>query len=306
VLPLVLLMLLLAGVAGGGAYLASRSGGDDPSDEDLRQIVANLSVSPTPTEMATEAPDPTDEPANTRVPTVMPTDTPVPTPTPTDIPEPTAVPTATPSPTVPPTDPPAPTPTDAPEPLPSEPPPLIVPRDTAVENEGGVEEASTTESSLSGNDAYGSGTVTLDFAASDWQGAFFQETGNMQPWSAVYAQSTGYGSGSLSFNVDGTPASDTFSLSVDGMTSENWPEMPMALLINGEDVYEGTSPFPTWNGVEGEQPWATVNVDLPTSVLQQGENTVTFVNLVDQGEFSRPPYILLAGGTLTIELGPGG
>jgi len=147
--------------------------------------------------------------------------------------------------------------------------------------------------------------VTLSFTAADWQGAYYQEAGNLQPWSAVYAQSTGYGSGSLSFNVDGTPATESFTLTVDGMTSENWSELPMSLLINGEQVYEGTSPFPTWNGVDGEQPWARVNIDLPTSPLQPGENTVTFVNGVGEGEFSRPPYILLAGGTLTIEVQPG-
>jgi len=315
VLPLVLLLLLLAGVAGGGAYLASLDGGGDPSDDDLRQIVANLSASPTPSEEVTGAPtnipDPTEEATDPPVPTDMPEPTAAPTDTP--APTPTATPTNVPEPTVAPTDPPAPTPTEVPEPPPTESQPPIVPRDAVVDSEEGVEEGSTAGSSLSAdegsngaNNAEGPGTVTLDFAASDWQGAYYQETGNLQPWSAVYAQSTGYGSGSLSFNVDGTPASDTFSLSVDGMTSENWPEVPMSLLINGEEVYEGTSPFPTWNGIEGEQPWATVNVDLPTSVLQQGENTVTFVNRVDQGEFSRPPYILLAGGTLTIELGSGG
>ncbi len=311
--PFVLLLLMLAGIAGGGAYLLSRDDGDDPSGDDLREIVANLTVSPTPTEQATEAPTETpvatDAPTETPVPTEPPTNTPAPTATPTETPEPTAVPTATPPPTLAPTDPPAPTPTDTPEQLPTETPPLIVPRSSDVESDEGStvgSDQSGDDGISSGSDTEGPGTVTLDFTASDWQGAYFQETGNMRAWSGVYALSTGYGSGSLGFNLDGTPASDTFSLTVDGMTSENWSEVPMSLLINGEEVYEGTSPFPTWNGVEGEQPWATVNVELPTSVLQQGENTVTFVNGVEQGDFSRPPYILLAGGTLTIELVSGG
>ncbi len=313
VMPIVLLLLLLAAAAGGGAYLSSLDDGGDPPDDDPRQIVADLAVSPTPTERSTEVPVqtpvPTDVPTDTPVPTATPTETPQPTIAPTDTPEPTLAPTAAPPPTETPTEPPTPTPTDAPEPLPTESPPLIVPRDSDVEND----EGSTVGSDQAGedgngglSDADGQGTVTLSFTASDWQGAYFQETGNMRPWSGVYAQSTGYGSGSLSFSLDGTPASDMFSLTVDGMTSENWSEVPMSLLINGQEVYEGTSPFPTWNGIEGEQPWATVNVELPTSVLQQGENTVTFVNLVGQGDFSRPPYILLAGGTLTIELGSGG
>lgn len=190
---------------------------------------------------------------------------------------------------------------------------MILPRDTSAESEEEIEDDESNDTNLTGGegsdsaeDQQSSGTQTLSFTAADWQGAYYQETGNLQPWAAIYAQGTGYGSATLRFTVDGPPATESFTLTVDGMTSENWPEVPMALLINGEEVYEGTSPFPTWNGIEGEQSWATVNVDLPTSPLQPGDNTVTFVNLVAEGEFSRPPYILLAGGSVTIETGPGG
>ena len=118
-------------------------------------------------------------------------------------------------------------------------------------------------------------TMTRGFVAADWQGAYFQETGNLQPWTAVYAQSTGYGSAQLSFSLDGVPATDTFVLTVDGMTSENWDNVPISVQVNGQEVYQGASPFPTWNGIEGQQPWTTVRVDLPVSLLQPGENTVT-------------------------------
>lgn len=208
--------------------------------------------------------------------TLVPTDTPEPAPTA------TLVPTDTPEPE--PTETPVPAPTETPEPAPTA---TLVPTETP--------EPSPTET-------LEPRTMTRDFAASDWQGAYFQETGNMRPWSAVYAQSTGYGEGTLSFTVDGEPTSETFNLTVDGMTSENWTELPISILINGQQVYSGNSPFPTWNGIEGEQAWATVRVELPTSVLQTGENSVTFVNMTEEGEFSRPPYILLAAGTVTIEI----
>jgi hypothetical protein len=144
--------------------------------------------------------------------------------------------------------------------------------------------------------------MTMNFAASDWQDAYYQDTGNMRPWSAVYARSTGYGEGTLRFTVDGEPTTETFTLTVDGMTSENWAEMPITILVNDQEAYAGNSPFPTWNGVDGEQPWTTFTIDLPTSALQPGENRVTFINGIAEGEFSRPPYILLADGTITIEV----
>lgn len=145
-------------------------------------------------------------------------------------------------------------------------------------------------------------TLELGFVASDWNGAYYQATGNLQPWSALYAQSTGYGDGTLQFKVAGEPAAESFTLTLEGMTSENWTNLPIAVRINGQEVYTGTSPFATWNGTDGQQPWTDVRLDLPASALQQGENTITIVNLVDQGGFSVPPYVLLAGGTLTIEV----
>ncbi len=144
--------------------------------------------------------------------------------------------------------------------------------------------------------------MTHSFTASDWEGAYFQETGNMRPWSALYAQGTGYSEAVLRFTVDGEPASESFTLTVEGMTSENWTTLPITIRINDVEVFSGNSPFPTWSGVDGEQPWATATVELPTSTLVQGENTIAFVNRNTTGNFSEPPYILLADGTVTVEL----
>jgi len=322
-LPL-LLVLLLAGGLGGAALFDNVSDGD--RDDRPRELVANLSLTPTADEEVVETPAPTTEqPAPTDTPEPSPTETPVPSPTrtpeptPPDTPPPTrAEPTETPEPS--PTDTPVPLPTRTPEPVPTDPPveieaaddageALITRRDEVDEPDGSGEGEAADQADIDGateetpaGEPVESGTMTMGFTASDWRGAYFQETGNMRPWSALYAQSTGFGTATLSFTIDGEPASETFTLTVDGMTSENWTELPIAIRVNGQEVYSGDSPFPTWSGVDGEQPWSTVSIELPTSVLQQGENAVTFVNLRAEGEFSRPPYILLADGSVTMEI----
>lgn len=269
IVPVALVLLFLMGAGLGGAALLQTWGdGDNTPGDDRRPIIAQLDLTST----ATLVPADTPEPASTETPEPTPTDTPEPVPTETPVPTPTETPEPEPTET------PVPTPTDTPEPEPTE-----TPEPTPTE---------TLETR----------TITQEFAASDWEGAYFQETGNMQPWSAIYAQSTGYGEGTLRFTVDGEPASETFILTVDGMTSENWNELPIAILINGQEVFSGNSPFPTWTGIEGEQPWATVRVELPASVVEPGENSVTFVNLVEEGDFSLPPYILLADGSVTIDI----
>jgi serine/threonine protein kinase len=315
-----LLLLLLGGVLGGAALLPDWGDGDDEPDDGSRELVADLN--PTPTAAEQVVPTPTEPPVPTNTPAPTPTEPPpteTPTPPPTKTPEP--VPTDTPVPT--PTETPQPVPTDTPAPVPTEPPveieeagvgdeadeTFIASGDEADEPDETGDGEEIEAADLSGGDENTaiekqgeSGTRTLSFAASDWQGAYFQETGNLQPWSAVYAQSTTFGTATLRFTVDGEPATETFNLTVEGMTSENWTEMPISISVNGQEVYRENSPFPTWNGVDGQQPWATASFDLPTSVLQPGENTVTFTNLMVEGEFSRPPYILLADGTLTIEV----
>jgi len=266
-LPFVLALLLLAGGGLGGAVLFQELDNGGAPEGARQALVVDLKPTPAPTgtPVATDTPVPTP----TRTPTA--TETPAPTRTPAPSPTATTVPTETPS------------PTQTPEPT-STPPPTETPAPTTAPGQPQP--------------------VSQTFAASDWEGAYYQESGNMRPWSAVYAQGTGYEEATLRFTVDGEPASETFSLTVDGMTSENWTTLPIAIRINDVEVFAGNSPFPTWSGVEGEQPWATASVELPTSTLVRGENTITFVNRNTTGNFSEPPYILLAEGTITVELQP--
>ena len=299
--PLTVVLLLIGGGAGIGLFVRNLTDGDDPPGDDPQQMVAFLDPSATSDTLGTSPP------ADTPAPTLTSTSTQAPTATSTATEAPTS--TVVPTPTDEPTSTIAPTPTEAAAGPPTDPPQLIVPIATELLADAEVAETQAANANLTSGDERGESngqgsveTMTLGFTAVEWQGAYYQETGNMQPLTAVYAQSTGYGRAQMSFILDGVPATDTFVLTVDGMTSENWSNVPISVRVNGQEVYQGASPFPTWNGIEGQQPWTTVSLDLPASALQPGENTVSFVNLVEQGDFSRPPYILLAGGTVTVDL----
>jgi serine/threonine protein kinase/outer membrane biosynthesis protein TonB len=321
-----LLPLLLLGGALAGTWSVLNDDEDTEMDFDGAPLVAISSpAAPEDLSTATETMLPgdvavtaaeteveaTEAPTVTLAPTLVPTDTPEPT----DAPIPTDTPVPTPTETL------APTPTPesrlpAGEPIrPIEPVGAPVGEsEDAVEDEAQLalvdEQGNTQQIQRIGagdnpptvsEDAVSTQEQTLNFAASDWQGAYYQSTGNLQPWSALYAQSAGYGAGTIRLNLQGDPTSGTATLTVQGMTSENWSSLPMAIRVNGQEVFSGNSPFATWNGVDGQQPWTSVSFDLPADTLQQGENTITFVNRVEQGAFSLPPYILLAEGTLTVD-----
>jgi serine/threonine-protein kinase len=305
---LALVVLLLFGGGIMAAWVLSHDpGGEELDPRPTVQVAAEAPTAPVEALAATGGRDQRDTPFTAR-PSEVPTDTPVPTPS--ETPQPTPTPN--------PTDTPAPSPTDTPVATmpPTEILAPIVPIDPTAQSDGDTDNSSGDDAPLvmdpqdtaAGVDEKVGTTqpMEISFAASDWQGAYFQETGNLQPWSALYAQTTGYGQGSLTFSLEGEPASNTFVLMVEGMTSENWTALPIAIRINGQEVYAGTSPFPTWNGSDGQQPWTAIRFDLPTAPLQPGANTVTFVNGIGEAGFGLPPYILLAGGTLSVDLHPPG
>ena len=82
---------------------------------------------------------------------------------------------------------------------------------------------------------------------------------------------------------------------------------PIALEINGERVYEGDSPFASWNGDTTNQArdarWTTVEVTLPADLFTDGENTITFLNLSPSAAFGLPPYNLLSTASLATDDG---
>jgi hypothetical protein len=309
-LPILLIIGVLA-----GAWAILNDENDDPGTE-VAQAPLVAAPSPTPTTesaVATQRDIPVDltfsgnatreEATETAAPTLVPTDTPAPTqtPAPTDTPVPTLAPTQTPEPTLAPTE-----PLNPIEPIGAPAGDAESGSDLAIVDEAGntgqIQRIGGGEESGAGESDAQTGIVSLDFTASDWQGAYFQATGNLQPWSAIYGPGSGYGSGTLRLDIPGQPASGTFTLTVQGMTSENWSSLPMAIQVNGREVYSGNSPFQTWNGIDGQQPWTSASFDLPADALQEGGNTITFINLAGEGAFGLPPYILLASGSITVEV----
>ncbi|MDQ4099049.1 MAG: hypothetical protein M3121_00945, partial [Chloroflexota bacterium] len=306
-----ILLLVVGGALTGGVMLLAREDEPDP-DRNLAAVADTPEdETPTVTATATSEIDPTaTASAEAAVlatreaerlaaePTQTPTDPP---PTPTETLEPTPTETLAPTPT----ETLEPTPTVTLEPTPTEPPvedptsPLIQQNGSAGQEES--TEETTTEEAAAIQGA-GAQTYTGSITAADWNGAYYREVGNLQPWSALYSQATQYHTGSIFFDLPGEPVDDTFQLTVEGMTSENFTEVPLAIEINGVNVATMNTPFPTWNGQEGAQPWAEATFSLPTEPLQAGRNEISIINLMESGEYGLPPYVLLADATLTIEV----
>lgn len=144
-------------------------------------------------------------------------------------------------------------------------------------------------------------SVRLDFTADQWAGGFYRGDGRAygRPWTAVYGAYSAYPRAALSFAFDTAPV-EPATLIVTGLDDE-WPALnEIVLEVNGQPVYSGAAPFANWDGLgDGtDAAWTTVQVTIPTGVLQAGANEIAFANLTRSGNFNMPPYILLSDATL--------
>jgi hypothetical protein len=139
------------------------------------------------------------------------------------------------------------------------------------------------------------------FTAADWIGAFNRgdEQFYGRPWSAIYGAASEYPRATIRFRLDAQPSGPA-TLVMTGLDDE-LPELnPIAIEVNGQQVFSGPSPFLNWDGVGNgdEAAWTEVTLTIPADVLKRGRNEITIANLSPGGNFNAPPYLLLADATL--------
>ena len=146
-------------------------------------------------------------------------------------------------------------------------------------------------------------TLRLDFTAADWRGGYYRGDGRAygRPWVAVYGALSEYPSATLVFTLDATPGRPA-TLRLTGLDDELGTLNPIALDVNGQRIYSGSSPFPNWDG-RGDganAAWTTAEFAIPSGALWAGSNQIMFVNLSPAASFNAPPYVLLADATVEI------
>jgi hypothetical protein len=141
------------------------------------------------------------------------------------------------------------------------------------------------------------------FAAEDWHGGLYRGDSAFygRPWTAVYGATSDYPRAVISFRLSARP-NVAAVLTVAGLDDELAAPNSIAIEVNGQRVFEGSSPFLNWDGVgAGEDAaWTRVRVTVPAGYLRPGRNEIAFVNLSPSGNVNAPPYILLADATLQV------
>ena len=144
-------------------------------------------------------------------------------------------------------------------------------------------------------------STAATFTAADWTGAFHRgdDQSYGRPWAAIYGAASEYPRATIRFRLDARPSGPVI-LTLTGLDDELAEENPIAIEVNGQQVFSGSSPFLNWDGVgNGEDAaWTEVAVTIAADLLKRGRNEITITNLSPSANFNAPPYVLLADATL--------
>ena len=137
--------------------------------------------------------------------------------------------------------------------------------------------------------------------AASWEGAYRPREALHfgRPWVAIYGNLSVYPGATAAVRLDAAPTGPA-TLTLTGIDDE-WLDLnPIAVEVNGQQVFTGASPFANWDGTTtgAATAWTTVTITIVPELLQAGRNRITIANLSPTVNVGSPPYVLLGDASL--------
>jgi hypothetical protein len=137
--------------------------------------------------------------------------------------------------------------------------------------------------------------------AASWEGAYHPRDALHfgRPWVAIYGRLSVYSRATAFVRLDAAPTGPA-TLTLTGIDDE-WLDLnPIAVEVNGQQVFAGVSPFANWDGAttSAAAAWTPVTITIAPEILRAGRNRITVANLSPTGNIGSPPYLLLGDATL--------
>jgi hypothetical protein len=116
---------------------------------------------------------------------------------------------------------------------------------------------------------------------------------------AIYGDQSVYPRATALFRLDAPPTGPA-TLTLSGIDDE-WLDLnPIAIEVNGQQVFAGASPFANWDGTttSAAAAWTPVTITISPELLRAGRNRIAVANLSPTVNIGSPPYLLLGDATL--------
>jgi hypothetical protein len=91
---------------------------------------------------------------------------------------------------------------------------------------------------------------------------------------------------------------------VSGVDDEWSGNNPIAITVNGVEIFLGPSPFASWDGggSHAGAVWSQASFVVPTGLLHEGANEIVLANLSQAAKFRSSPYVLVSDAVLEIDV----
>ena len=152
--------------------------------------------------------------------------------------------------------------------------------------------------------ALGGGTIgtTIELPDTAWSGGdqsleISTPSGGIA--TAVYGVGTQYSELRASFLVEAQPFGSV-DLSLEGLDAPGDEKTPIAITINGQEIYNGPSQLPDGQVAAEADKWGSYTWTFDAAILKPGQNTVTLRNLAT-GAVNQAPFFVLDYAELTYQ-----
>jgi hypothetical protein len=137
--------------------------------------------------------------------------------------------------------------------------------------------------------------------AASWEGAYHPRDALYfgRPWVAIYGNLSVYPRATALVRLDAPPTGPA-TLTLTGIDDE-WLDLnPIAIEVNGQQVFAGASPFANWDGTTSgaATAWTPVTITIAPDLLRAGRNRISIANLSPSVTVGSPPYVLLGDASL--------
>lgn len=148
----------------------------------------------------------------------------------------------------------------------------------------------------------GGGSIAVRFEDTEWTGGWRNPGasvygGRTATW--IYGTNSGYSAMQVAFELPAQPQGAA-ELQIEGMDSEDRVKTQMAILVNGQVIFEGANPLPNDDQPFPTGTWATISFPFPGTLLQAGANTITIQNF-SAGDVGLPPFVMLDYADLLVQ-----
>ena len=142
--------------------------------------------------------------------------------------------------------------------------------------------------------------ASVEFRGRDLNGAYTDLDATLygDEAGALYGADSGYATGTLTFDAGDLNSGAAATVTLLGLDDELSASARMTVSLNGQQLFNGASTFPTWDPDATGNQWGNLALDVKPGVLKPTGNTLTITDVSPGGSVGVPPWVMIVRVTV--------